>query len=65
MNSANPMSVTGILGGEYPQLTQDGFMLESEYQAQQAQGRARPGGVVQSVQGGGTWNEWRGGEAHH
>lgn len=49
------MSVTGMLGGEFPQLSQDGFMLESESDKlfHQTHGAMKSGSA-----GNGAW-EWR------
>lgn len=58
MSPANTMSVTGMLGGEFPTLTQDGFMLESEYQAPQHPQQQRTGSVGHAGQTNGGWSAW-------
>lgn len=65
MSPANTMSVTGMLGGQFPQLSQDGFMLESEYQGQQQQQQQhqhqqRNNSLVQNGGPNGSWSQWRG-----
>jgi len=55
----NAMSVTGMLAGEIPALSQDGFMLESEHHGQYQQRNGNVNGV-QHGQAGVSWNEWRG-----